>query len=895
MVFLRLKWISRWPLICVILLLSISVSSPAEEIFSLINDESGKVSGDDPLFMDNYSVLTLTESDNLSLTDNMTVNMTGNMTDGNVSAEWVVGITGSPKEGYPPLCVKFNADGPDGDYVWDFGDGSGSYSRSPVHCYTKTGQYWVKLKYNYGDITGEVSEPGFVNVLDTAVFVDFEADPPAGKAPLSTKFSIIGDPTNILWDFGDGSPTISDREPVHQYKYPGSYTPVLTYCIDGRCTKKDKFNYIEVNEGDSVDFIAEKTKGNVPICTRFKVIGEVDSCKWDFGDGKTSFDLMPSHCYNDPGSYTITLVYSLKGAQYTITKENLIVVTSKDIPDFSTSVQSGTAPLCVDFASINPQNEMRWVFGDKGTDMGDHSSHCYAEPGVYDVSLEYCSNDLCDVTKKPQFIEVIKPMILATPGKKEGEYSFTTDGVGQKYLWNFGDGMTGEGSNPIHTYAKSGEHKVTLSISGQCGCTAITEITLNPEIPTDPDFTATPLEGCTPHCVQFNEFSPVEPESRLWEFGDGKTDTDKNPFHCYESPGKYTVVLKQRFTEDENEIVKPDYITANAVPRPSFTIYPSEGVAPLTVKITDTTFDNAVKRYWDFGDKTTGSEKTLSHLYTAPGDYNITLTVWGEGNCREVISKVLHVSEAGESSVFDLSGLPARGFAPLSTSFKVTGNPYQWNVKFGDGESSSDINPFHSYKAGIYSPSLHACNSEGCKDIEKPNYIVSIPAGTETLHLNSGWNLMSVPLTLMPGSDRASIFAGIDTAGHSLFSWNGEDGSWIRLKADDIITPYMGIWIYSNYNVDFPLSFDTTPVSGNDDIMLSRGWNLIGVPGISDIPGREALSPFTGWEYIVGFDGSRQQYIGPYDSSTVDNVMVSPALGWWIYLKDPLVVPSSGL
>jgi len=49
-------------------------------------------------------------------------NITNNTS--NLSAEWVVDFTASPFEGYPPLCVQFTVSGPNGEYVWDFGDGT---------------------------------------------------------------------------------------------------------------------------------------------------------------------------------------------------------------------------------------------------------------------------------------------------------------------------------------------------------------------------------------------------------------------------------------------------------------------------------------------------------------------------------------------------------------------------------------------------------------------------------------------------------------------------------------------------------------------------------------------------------------------------------------------------
>jgi PKD repeat protein len=140
-------------------------------------------------------------------------------------------------------------------------------------------------------------------------------------------------------------------------------------------------------------------------------------------------------------------------------------------------------------------------------------------------------------------------------------------------------------------------------------------------------------------------------------------------------------------------------------------MFPPHGEAPLTVKCTDTTLDYAEKRYWNFGDGTSGSDKSMEHRFDEPGDYNVTLTVWGAGDCFGSKSQTIHVLKRVDSP-YDFSGLPRRGVAPLCTSYKVTGRIQQSELEFGDGQKTNERNPFHCYDtAGIYSPVLHACDS----------------------------------------------------------------------------------------------------------------------------------------------------------------------------------------
>ncbi|MFH0967542.1 MAG: PKD domain-containing protein [Methanobacteriota archaeon] len=601
-------------------------------------------------------------------TENQTVLVT--YENGTVSAEWAVDFLASPLEGYPPLCVKFTVEGPIGEYYWDFGDGATSNSRNPVHCYEKQGIYWVKMQYFVGQIKGEVSKENYITVHDPMTFVDYKAEPTNGTAPLTTQFSIIGEPTNIIWDFDDGGDS-TEFNPRHQYTEPGFYTPTLTYCLDGACEKISKYNYIEVTSGDEVNFTAERLDGIAPLSIKFVVTGPAETYSWDFGDGTTSYENNPAHFYSEPGIYTVSLIYSIDGASYSITKDNYIQVRSKYTPVFNASPRLGIAPLCVDFDMTNRPQSWIWEFGDNTTSTDDHAGHCYGVNGSYVVGLQYCYNGLCDTITEPDFITVQAPRIFTDPGDDDATIKFRTDaGEGLKYIWEFGDMTSAENAAPIHRYEETGTFNVTLSVLGPCGCTtkAYTEVTVDPKGPLD--FSATPKQGCAPHCVQFSESSPAIPLTREWDFGDGETSDEKNPFHCYQFPGVYPVSLLNVYPDHEENVTKPDLITVQAVPKPSYSVNPGSGYAPVTITFTDTTVGYESKRFWEFGDGVTGTTARIEHQYVQEGVYNASLSVWGEGDCHGTVIQQIHVLRPVEVK-YDLTGLPTRGIAHFAHHFRL--------------------------------------------------------------------------------------------------------------------------------------------------------------------------------------------------------------------------------
>ena len=120
------------------------------------------------------------------------------------------------------------------------------------------------------------------------------------------------------------------------------------------------------------------------------------------------------------------------------------------------------------------------------------------------------------------------------------------DGTISSYAWTFGDGSTGTGVNPSHTYASAGSYPVGLTVTDNLGATGSTtrSVTVSAanQAPTA-SFTAAP----TNLSVAFDASASSDPDGTIssyaWTFGDGSTGTGVNPSHTYASAGSYPVGL----------------------------------------------------------------------------------------------------------------------------------------------------------------------------------------------------------------------------------------------------------------------------------------------------------------------------------------------------------------
>ncbi len=118
------------------------------------------------------------------------------------------------------------------------------------------------------------------------------------------------------------------------------------------------------------------------------------------------------------------------------------------------------------------------------------------------------------------------------------------------FNWNFGDGKTGSGSNPTHTYNSPGNYTARVTVTDGHGNTAqaaigITVVAGNNRYPVA-RIVATPSTGPAPLLVVF-EAAATDADGLVirydWNFGDGGTATGQVVEHVFLDPGTYGVAL----------------------------------------------------------------------------------------------------------------------------------------------------------------------------------------------------------------------------------------------------------------------------------------------------------------------------------------------------------------
>ena len=289
--------------------------------------------------------------------------------------------------------------------------------------------------------------------------------------------------------------------------------------------------------------------------------------------------------------------------------------------------------------------------------------------------------------------------------------------------WIFGDNTQSHDVNPTHTYANYGTYNVCLIVKKNVSATASPCIkyickTITSVAPCNlvVDFNWT-VSAANPYTYEFHNLStPLAPaDSTIWSFGDGSSSLLANPVHTYANAGSYTVCLtvkKMSTVAGAPPCVR--YICKTFTVTPPCTLvvdfsWTSTATNPLVVAFQNlsTPLAPTDSITWTFGDGTSSHDVSPTHTYTTGGSYNVCLTVKKNNPgttapCIRYICKTVGVTTPC-NLVVDFSW-NSTATNPLVVAFQNLSVPLAatdsitWT--FGDGTSSHDVSPTHTYTMG---------------------------------------------------------------------------------------------------------------------------------------------------------------------------------------------------
>jgi PKD repeat protein len=509
------------------------------------------------------------------------------------------------------------------------------------------------------------------------------------------------------WDFGDGN-TGAGIRPTHIYSNPGPYPIILT--VTDNCAAASACSTVAIIQsmnnlppicdaggpysgvtGAPIDF--DGTGSSDPD-------GLVMSYHWNFGDGNTAVGPSPSHTYFVADIYTVTLkVTDDRQAIATCTAQ---VIVESNLPPVCDpgGPYPGAVGVPLQFTgsgSHDPDGTITnylWHFGDGSSSNLPDPTHTYSAVGEYEVFLTVTDNwgatstciteALIEENDLP-ICDAGGPYVaaIAAPITFDGTGSSDPDGTIVAYHWDFGDGATGSGAQPIHAYSMAGGYTVELCVTDnfqgtQCCETSVQVLPDGEPLP--------PVIGVAPEALDFGVCTLVgESVERTIEVFNGVFDptsilhvtsaimagpgftlvsgpslpidipgdgtrvaftlrfTPPDPFH---KDGTFTITAPgatntPRVVPAEGSGNRPPHCNADG---------PYEGVTEQPIQFNGSGSEDpgglGLSFSWSFGDGSTATGMNPVHTYGTFGEFTVLLEVTDNCNLAEACSTLAVVDAA---------------------------------------------------------------------------------------------------------------------------------------------------------------------------------------------------------------------------------------------------------
>jgi len=570
---------------------------------------------------------------------------------------------------------------------------------------------------------------------------------------------------SYFWNFGDNTSNAYYANAIHSFSTEGLFKVTLTvFDNDNMSGAASIFVNIVKNRPPVAVISAPQNNSQYFIndTVQFGSVGSSDpeqgalNYLWEFGDGANSTSASPSHKYLSAGNLTVKLtVTDPKGLAASASL--MVIVKKHNSAPIAVLASPGNGASflineTVNFSaagSYDPDQDVLtylWTFGDGASAGNRDATHWYVASGSYLVTVKVQDAPGLNTTASVS-INVVKPntppvAMIGSPKSItvfltnesitfSANGSYDADGDNLQFLWNFGDGNTGNKMTVAHTYSMAGNYSISLNVSdgkasALAGCAIIIKNPNHAPIARIPLFNSSSADGLVfvNSSVHFTDNSSSDPDgdklSYSWEFGDGAVANGSSADHIYATHGSHIVKLT---------IIDPSGARANASVDINVKRWPAAPTAVITVVsggaqlyVNDTlslTGANSTDPWgyqltfrWKMGNGTIGPTTALNYRFLSAGSFDISLAV-SNGEYSNIVTKKFTVLAPPEAQIVVPSGQPglslSNGVYRLESGRELTLNApdisgsYGISWDFGDGTSAAGSSASHSYsKPGDY-------------------------------------------------------------------------------------------------------------------------------------------------------------------------------------------------
>lgn len=437
----------------------------------------------------------------------------------------------------------------------------------------------------------------------------------------------------------------------------------------------------------------------------------------------------------------------------------------------------------------------------------------------------------CKKDPVPEVISGFSFQVDATDFKK---VSFTSAAKNYNALsWDFGDGSTSTEENPVHVYAAVGAYTVKLTATGLDGATDVSSQTV---AIADPNAELTKLVGDVSKTWKLLrvtnanrwplEVGPIAKDQVWWAQGRDNDEIAKRPCimndeFTFGRDGSYKYDSKGDFwaeggvfdpanicqTTSPANMKGPNGEDLSAFGDGTHTFTLTQGATPTLTVTGLGAFVGLSKIGTDREVKVPQSSVTYDIIKLHDGDVDTLIleSKWKFENNTSGLDDaywritLVHYDNPGEEPAIP-SPKPEAGFTAVVDGLKIdftntskNADSYSWD--FGDGATSAEINPSHTYAAaGIYKVKLTASNAAGSTSYEQ-EFTVTTGAMTEADLIGGPWKIRPEANSIFVGPALGSnAWWGVPANFLDGSSTGGDD--WSCITNDEFIFSAGGVYQY---------------------------------------------------------------------------------------------------
>lgn len=503
------------------------------------------------------------------------------------------------------------------------------------------------------------------------VSVSISTDVASGPAPLTVTFdgggstSATGVISEYQWDFGSDA-TGAGETVSHTFTDVGIHEVTLLVIDDTGASGESTVQIEVVNSAPVAVVSVEPASGtaDAPVTVTFDAgassdaDGDIITYDWIIDGLPAGTGATVSHTFGRSGNYDVNLVVTDSRGAISSSRLHYSVGNSAPVAVFTTTPDTaiGAGPLPVTFdasGSHDPDGAItgyQWDFGDGATGTGSTVSHTFMS-GTYTVTLSVEDDEghtssvtgqvLVDNTPPlAQFTVSVDPATGPAPLTVQFDASESSDADGSivSYAWEFGTSGTGSGVSPEHTFLRSGNQTVTLTVTDNEGATATADLLVI--VSNASPVAAASVTAVDGYEVSFSAAGSYDPDggplTYSWDVADGSSIITAETFtHTYSQSGDYEVTLvvtdSESGTDSRQVVARPINFAPTAIANtdPS----PASGYAPLSVNLAATpgSLDQhggeIISYEWKLAGDVISDSAVHDHVFSSEGVHTVTLTV----------------------------------------------------------------------------------------------------------------------------------------------------------------------------------------------------------------------------------------------------------------------------